>query len=169
MGILSMIVNNSYYIVCPFCGERVFVHKWCTNCGRKYSKEKMRSLLKKHTTFKEEEIDKVLEGYENKEDIILPSNLPIAGVAAGALIGRPLGLAVGAHIGVVAGGVFGIGLPNSQRKESQNENNATTFLPNGNYSDIHFVNSSIFAPLEVARNDFFLLQLFIYNNSSLKN
>lgn len=162
MGIWSLMANNSHYLVCPYCGERVLVHKWCANCGRKYSKKIMRALLITHTTLTEEKIDKILEGYEICEDITLPSNLPVAGIAAGALIGGRLGLAVGAHIGMVAGVSLGVGTPNNQRKESQNENNATTFLPSENYSDIHFVNSSIFAPLEVARNDFFLLQLFIY-------
>lgn len=161
MGIWSLMANNSHYLVCPYCGERVLVHKWCANCGRKYSKKVMRALLITHTKLTKEEIDKILEGYDICEDITLPSNLPVAGVAAGALIGRPLGLAVGTHIGMVAEAVLGIGTPNKQRKESQNENNATTFLPSENYSDIHFVNSSIFAPLEIARNDFFLLQLYI--------
>ena len=62
MGVWSQMANNSHYLVCPYCGERVLVHKWCANCGRKYSKKIMRTLLITHTTLTEEEIDKVLEG-----------------------------------------------------------------------------------------------------------
>ena len=172
MGIWSQMANNSHYLVCPYCGERVLVHKWCANCGRKYSKKIMRTLLITHTTLTEEEIDKVLEGYEKSEDIILSSNRPIGACAAGihftsvvaGAIGSVVGIGavVGAHAGSIAGTNIGMSIPNNQHKESQNETNVTTFLPSDNYSDINFVNSSIFAPLEIARNDFFILQVFIY-------
>ena len=169
MGIWPLMANNSHYIICPYCGERVLVHKWWANCGQKYSKERMRALLKKHTTLTDVEIDIVLDGYEINDDIILQNNLPIAGVAAacvqpvlGSVVGVGAVVGAGHFIGGIAGVALGMETLNNQRKESQNENNASTFFPSDNHSDIHFVNSSIFAPLEVTRNDFFILQVFIY-------
>lgn len=77
MGIFSMAASNSCYIVCPFCGERVHVHKCCTNCGRKYSKKRMRALLKEYTTLTDEDIDNVLNKYDINDDIILPNPFTI--------------------------------------------------------------------------------------------
>ena len=155
MGIFSMAASNSCYIVCPFCGERVHVHKCCTNCGRKYSKKKMRALLKKYTTLSEDEIDKVLDGYGISDDIILPNPITIfaeriaegvAAVAQTKIDSTVCKSAVSASEYIhIKNRIASFWTSENQRKESQNENIASTFFPSDSNADIHFVNSSIFA------------------------
>lgn len=82
MSIISLLSNSLYYITCPFCGKRILIHKRCPNCGHKFTKEEIRALLKSHTALIEEEIDKALELYDAKDEIILPIKPSVGSVAS---------------------------------------------------------------------------------------